>query len=81
MSEAILERLIDFAEAGNQQKIILEGTTYQGWVMEITEEGLLISTGYNDKKGKDIWLSPAQLQKADLSFWNNANSQWEAFIL
>ncbi|WP_269915118.1 hypothetical protein [Acinetobacter sp. HY1485] len=81
MSEALLERLIDFAEAGNQQKITLEGTTYQGWVMEITEEGLLISTGYNDKKGKDIWLSPSQLQKANLSFWNNANSQWEVFTL
>lgn len=81
MSDALLERLIDFAEAGNQQKIILQGTTYQGWVMEISEEGLLISTGYNEKKGKDIWLSLPDLQQAELSFWDNKNAQWTVFQL
>ena len=49
MSEALINRLVEFAESGNQQKIVLNGQTYQGWIMEITEEALLISTGYADK--------------------------------
>lgn len=81
MSDGLLERLIDFAEAGNQQKIVLQGNTYQGWVMEIGEEGLLISTGYNEKKGKDLWLSLSDLQQAELSFWDNKSSQWTVFQL
>lgn len=81
MSDALLERLIDFAEAGNQQKITHQGQVYQGWIMEITEEGLMISTGYNDKKGKDIWLSLTDLQQAELMFWDNTTSQWTSFQL
>lgn len=76
------ERLIDFAEAGNQQKISLaNGQILQGWVMEITDEALLISTGYSDKVGKDVWVSFADLQQAELSYWDNQNSIWTNFIL
>ncbi|NLZ87564.1 MAG: hypothetical protein GX912_11350, partial [Gammaproteobacteria bacterium] len=53
MSETFINRLVEFAESGNQQKIVLNGQSYQGWVMEITEDALLISTGYADKSGKD----------------------------
>lgn len=76
------ERLIDFAEAGNQQKITLaNGQILQGWVMEITDEALLISTGYSDKVGKDIWVSFSEIQSAQLSYWDNQQHQWQEFNL
>ena len=76
------ERLIDFAEAGNQQKITLtNGQTLQGWVMEINDEALLISTGYSDKVGKDVWINFNDLQTAELSYWDNKASEWKIFTL
>ena len=76
------ERLIDFAEAGNQQKIILaNGQSFQGWVMEITDEALLISTGYSEKSGKDTWINFEDLQNAELSYWDNKNNLWQIFTL
>lgn len=81
MSEALINRLVEFAESGNQQKIVLNGQTYQGWIMEITEEALLISTGYADKSGKDMWIQFSDLQQAELSYWDNQQDQWTAFKL
>ena len=81
MSEALINRLVEFAESGNQQKIVLHGQQYQGWIMEITEEALLISTGYADKSGKDAWIQFTDLEQAELSFWDNKNSQWAEFKL
>jgi hypothetical protein len=81
MSEALINRLVEFAESGNQQKIVLKGQTYQGWIMEITEEALLISTGYADKSGKDMWIPFADLGQAELSYWDNRQDQWTAFTL
>lgn len=81
MSEALINRLVEFAESGNQQKIVLNGQTYQGWVMEITEEALLISTGYADKTGKDMWIQFSDLDQAELSYWDNQQDQWTVFKL
>ncbi|OTG80220.1 hypothetical protein B9T33_09910 [Acinetobacter sp. ANC 5054] len=81
MSEALINRLVEFAESGNQQKISLNGQSYQGWIMEITEEALLISTGYADKSGKDVWIQFADLDQAILSYWDNKNDQWAEFKL
>lgn len=79
MSEALINRLVEFAESGNQQKIVLHGQQYQGWIMEITEEALLISTGYADKSGKDAWIQFADLEQAELSYWDNKLDQWTVF--
>ncbi|UIJ75799.1 hypothetical protein [Acinetobacter sp. SH20PTE14] len=79
MSEALINRLVEFAESGNQQKISLNGQSYQGWIMEITEEALLISTGYADKSGKDVWIQFTDLDQAELLYWDNKNDQWTAF--
>ena len=79
MSEALISRLVEFAESGNQQKITLAGQTHQGWIMEITEEALLISTGYADKAGKDVWIQFADLDQAELHYWDNKNDRWTAF--
>jgi hypothetical protein len=81
MSEALINRLVEFAESGNQQRIVLNGQIYQGWIMEITEEALLISTGYADKSGKDAWLQFSDLEQAELSYWDNQHDQWTAFKL
>ena len=81
MSEALINRLVEFAESGNQQKIVLGGNTHQGWVMEISEDALLISTGYSDKVGKDNWIQFSDLENAELYFWDNKNDQWSEFKL
>lgn len=81
MSEALIERLVEFAESGNQQKIMINGTSYQGWIMEIGEDALLISTGFSDKSGKDFWLKFTDLATAELSYWDTRCDDWVAFTL
>ncbi|WOE30794.1 MULTISPECIES: hypothetical protein [unclassified Acinetobacter] len=81
MSEVLIDRLVEFAESGNQQKIVLHETVYQGWIMEITDTALLISTGYSDKVGKDHWIDFADLIQAQLYYWNNIDHQWQSFDL
>ena len=81
MSEALINRLVEFAESGNQQKIVLAGQSHQGWVMEITDEAMLLSTGYSEKNGKDVWISFEELQQAELFCWDNKNQQWTRFTL
>ena len=81
MSEAFINRLVEFAESGNQQKIVLAGKSHQGWVMEITEEALLISTGFAEKMGEDKWIQFSQLPQAELYYWDNQHDQWAEFKL
>lgn len=81
MSEALIHRLVEFAESGNQQRIVLAAQSYQGWIMEITEDALLISTGYADKNGNDSWIQFSDLDQASLSYWDNQNDQWTEFKL
>ena len=81
MSEALINRLVEFAESGNQQKIVLAGQSHQGWVMEITEQALLISTGFAEKTGKDMWIQFTDLQQAELFYWDNQQDQWAEFKL
>lgn len=81
MSEALINRLVEFAESGNQQRIVLNGQSHQGWIMEISEEALLISTGFADKSGKDFWINFEDLSQAELFFWDNKNDQWVEFKL
>ncbi len=79
MSEALINRLVEFAESGNQQKVVLNGQTHQGWIMEISDDALLISTGFADKTGKDIWIQFSDLNQAELFFWDNKTDQWLEF--
>ena len=81
MSEALINRLVEFAESGNQQKIVLAGQSHQGWVMEITEQALLISTGFAEKTGKDMWIQFTDLPQAKLFYWDNQQDQWAEFKL
>lgn len=79
MSEALINRLVEFAESGNQQKVVLNGQTHQGWIMEISDDAILISTGFADKTGKDIWIQFSDLNQAELFFWDNKTDQWLEF--
>lgn len=81
MSEALIQRLVEFAESGNQQKIQLHGHTHQGWIMEISDQALLISTGFAEKTGKELWIDFNDLQNAELSFWDTLKDQWTIFKL
>ncbi|ENW06104.1 hypothetical protein [Acinetobacter beijerinckii] len=81
MSDALIERLVEFAESGNQQKIISNGISYQGWIMEITEDALLISTGFADKSGKDFWLKFSDLNTSELYYWDTRPNEWVKFEL
>ena len=81
MSEALINRLVEFAESGNQQKIVLAGQSHQGWVMEITEQALLISTGFAEKAGKDMWIQFTDLPQAELFYWDNQQDQCAEFKL
>ncbi|MDO4223700.1 MAG: hypothetical protein Q4D05_06720 [Acinetobacter sp.] len=82
----MLEQLIAFAEQGNQHKIICstpsgKPSEYQGWIMEITEDALLISTGFGDKSGKDVWIQFEQLKNAQFYYWNHQQGEWQAFTI
>lgn len=82
----MLEQLIEFAELGNQHKIICQTPSgkpaeYQGWIMEITDDALLISTGFGDKNSKDIWIKFEQLNQAQFFYWHHQTSEWKQFFL
>ena len=47
--------------------------------MEISDEALLISTGFADKSGKDFWIQFDELKHAELYYWDNKNDQWVEF--
>lgn len=79
MTEALINRLVEFAESGNQQRITLNGQTHQGWIMEISDDALMISTGFAEKSGHDVWLPFTDLVHAELLFWDNKNDQWVEF--
>lgn len=81
MSEALINRLVEFAESGNQQRIVLNGQTHQGWIMEISDEALMISTGFAEKSGHDCWIKFEDLTQAALLYWDNQNDLWVEFKL
>ncbi len=81
MSEALINRLVEFAESGNQQRITFNGQTHQGWIMEISEDALMISTGFSDKSGHDVWVKFEELAQAELSYWDNQQDQWVNFSI
>lgn len=81
----MLEQLIDFAEQGNQHKIICytpsgKPTEYQGWIMEITDQAVLISVGSGEKTGKDIWIQFEQLNQAQFYYWDHQQDCWQEYI-
>lgn len=78
----LAEQLIDFAEAGNQQRISLtNGQVLQGWIMEINEQALLISTGFNENSGQDHWVEFNQIDLTQLAYWDTQQQEWQAWTI
>ncbi len=70
---------IKFAESGNQQRIRnLKGQLYQGWIMEITDEALLVSTG-DGERGVDHWLSFHDIDQTALWYFDDQQRQWISY--
>lgn len=82
MSIEIAEQLAEFAERGNQQRIYLKnGQMLQGWIMEINENALMISTGFAEKTGKDQWIDFADIDLKQLEYWDNQQHGWVTWQL
>jgi len=74
-------QLVDFAELGNQHRIQLkDGKVLQGWIMEIHEEDLLISTGFSEKQGKDDWIRFDTIDLDQLEYWDTKQQVWLKFV-
>jgi hypothetical protein len=78
----LAEQLAVFAEKGNQQRIqLIDGRSLQGWIMEIRENDLLMSTGFSEKQGKDDWIPFASIRLDQLQYWDTQQSLWAAFTI
>lgn len=76
----LAEQLVEFAESGNQQRIQLKnGQVLQGWIMEISENALQISTGFAEKSGQDSWIAFDDIDLTQLFFWDSLQSGWQQF--
>jgi hypothetical protein len=74
-------QLVDFAELGNQHRIALkDGRVLQGWIMEIREDDLLISTGFSEKQGKDDWIRFETIDLDQLEYWDTKQQVWLKFV-
>lgn len=82
-NDALAEQLVQFAESGNQQRVQLKnGQVIQGWVMEITEHSLQISSGYSDSKSSaEPWITFDQLDLEQLYYWDTKQDQWLNFAI
>lgn len=73
-------QLVDFAELGNQHRIHLkDGKVIQGWIMEIREDDLLISSGFSEKQGKDEWIRFDTIDLSQLEYWDTKQQGWVQF--
>ncbi|RZA04797.1 MAG: hypothetical protein EOO68_07685 [Moraxellaceae bacterium] len=82
MSIEIAEQLAQFAELGNQQRVYLaSGQMLQGWIMEINDSALMMSTGFGEKNGHDQWVEFADIDLTRLEYWNNQASKWQQWTM
>lgn len=73
------EQWIAFAESGNQQRVRTQaGQSLQGWIIEITDDQLLISTG-DGERGIETWLNLTDIVLDSLQFFDTSARQWQAF--
>lgn len=77
----LADKLVQFAQSGNQQRLSsLDGRLLQGWIMEVTEDSLLISTGAGEK-GHDVWLAFTDINPQSLAYWDSKDQQWLDFSI
>ena len=77
----LADKFVQFAESGNQQRLqMLDKRLLQGWIMEITDDALLMSTGAGEQ-GKDVWLKLSEIDLNSLTYWDSKSQQWLAFSI
>jgi hypothetical protein len=77
----LADQFVTFAESGNQQRLkTKDGRVLQGWIMEVTDDALLISTGAGEK-GQDVWLRLLDIEPSSLAYFHSHSQQWVAFNL
>ncbi len=77
----LADKFVQFAESGNQQRLkTRDNRLLQGWIMEITDDALLISTGAGEQ-GKDVWLKLSEIDLNSLTYWDSKSQQWLMFNL
>ena len=82
MTINIAEQLAEFAERGNQQRIYLaNGQMLQGWIMEINDTALMVSTGFAEKTGHDQWIEFTEIDLKRLEYWDNHAHGWTVWQL
>jgi hypothetical protein len=75
----LAEKLANFADKGNQQKFTLvDSQVLQGWIMEITEEHLVISTK-DGEHGVDITVRLQDINLSSLQYWDTRLQVWLGF--
>jgi hypothetical protein len=75
------DQWVAFAESGNQQRLnVHQGTPCQGWVMEITDDALLFSTG-DGERGVEQWLNLADIDLTSLAYFDSRQRQWLPFMV
>lgn len=78
---SLAEQFVTFAETGNQQQFsLVDGRVFKGWIMEISDTELLMSTGAGEQ-GQEVWLSLTDINPATLSYWDVKQQQWLAYTL
>ena len=78
---SLADRFVAFAEAGNQQRLALrDGSVLQGWIMEITVDAMLVSTGAGES-GKDNWVKLEDVDESSLAYWDTRQQTWLSFLL
>ncbi len=77
----LAEQFAHFADKGNQQRFTLSnGDVLQGWIMEITEEGLVISTKEGER-GVDISVRLTEINLESLLYWDTRQQLWQRFLI
>ncbi len=77
----LADKFVQFAESGNQQRLkSKDGRVLQGWIMEITDDALLMSTG-SGEKGQDVWLKLVDIEPTSLAYFHSHSQQWRPFII
>ena len=77
----LAEQLANFADKGNQQKFTLaNGQVLQGWIMEITDDGLVISTKEGER-GVDVHVRLSDINLASLTYWDSWLQAWQGFTV
>ena len=59
---------------------LADGQVLQGWIMEITEEGSVISTKEGER-GVDVHVRLSDINLKSLTYWDTRLQAWQDFAV